>query len=194
MAGHEIEQIGQPTPQQVAKDALISTPIHELAAAIPAQSAEDDEMVLNETLNTLELYSGNGAFKEEDLKDAVSGLFEVISQAVARDGGDINDIVSKPYEPRPGRTLRRSPLLPDDNHAMRLVSPWEGILELRTGPFHDDAVNMTYPPQLKVSLPKDGLQPSSDGLKSFARAIRIVADVFPRSPELIRDLNQLVGN
>lgn len=184
---------GQPTPKQVATDALSSIPIPELARAVPAQDAKDEIIIIEDGLSALE-YSENKRLGVDELKAATDELSEgisfiVSSIAIYEDVHQIPEI----YVPKPDRVVRHSSP-PEDNHVWRLVSPQEGTLEVRTGPFVDRKVGKTYEPELKVTLPGGKHQRIANDTQAYAKAIRIIADVFPHGPALMKGLGRLVGN
>ncbi len=161
-----IEQ-GQPTPRQVVEDAFASIPDHELVLAVPAQTPEEDAI--------------EDAYTPEELSQMTREMSNRIMHMLGiTNQRSILDI----YRFSPGNLVRHY-LIHDDNgidHCWRVASSSsERVFEIRTGPFHDGAVDTAYEPQLKITALNGGAVPPN-GRKAFKACVEILSEVMPGKP------------
>ncbi len=158
---------GQPTPRQIAEDALRSIPSEELFHAVPAQTPEEDRI--------------EDMYTPEELSATAQSLSEAITSTLGiKDTSQIKDRI-----PLDNGTVTHH-YLPEGNHRWTVLEAGHAtrrVLEVRTGPFHDDATGKDYPPEIKVTKFNGGaplIIPS--GRTAFREGSRILGDVLLTSP------------
>jgi len=150
---------GQPSPREVARDARKSIPPEELKSAAEAQDV----------------------YTPEELAEAA---FDFSRAIISKLGLKTDDVIKDRYPVDNGSVTHHH--LPYGNHRWTISeasSPTRRVLEVRTGPFLDDATKKDYEPEIKVTI-LNGSDPLilPSGRNAYREGLMILSEVMPALP------------